>query len=79
MTKQQAIQNKWFGVPTSKSEADIFISTRPLCLCCGSDLLVALVRPPIDAWRVHCNYCGSEVPIAVMLNNDAWRITAQIK
>jgi len=77
MTIQQAIQGKWDDVPTTKEEAEAALKRQPFCLACGSQMLIPLVRPPIDAWRVHCNHCGSEIPIAVMLNNEAWRVTAQ--
>ena len=88
MTIQQAIQSKWNDVPMTKEEAEAALKRQPCCLACGSQMLLPLVRPPIDTvrrfsapsvhvWRAHCNHCGSEVPIAVMLNNEAWRVTAQ--
>lgn len=81
MTLKAAIQQKWDGTPTTLAEAWSVLA-RPhcsACLACGSDMLVPIVRPPIDAYRVHCNHCGSEIPIAVMLNQEAWKTTANMK
>jgi len=77
MTTQEAIRSKWNNVPTTKEEAESALKRQPCCLACGSQMLIPLVRPPIKAWSVHCNHCGSEIPIAVMLNNEAWRVTAE--
>lgn len=77
MTTKAAIQSQWDCVPVDVESATRFASTAR-CVLCQSKLLVAIKRPPIDAFRVHCNHCGSEVPIAVMINRAAWTITARL-
>lgn len=62
---------KWLNAPKSKSAADQAIKSK-WCPICSSKLLLALVRPPLVDWRVHCNHCGMEVAIAVLINREAW-------
>ncbi len=78
MTYVTAIKSKWLDTPTIIEDAERALQRHPECVACGSTLLLPLLRPPIDAYRVHCNHCGSEIPMAVMLNREAWRITAQM-
>lgn len=64
---------KWRNVPTTKRQAERAVEGK-LCLVCGSPLLLPIIRPPIDVWKVHCNHCGTEMPIAVLLNRKAWKV-----
>jgi hypothetical protein len=78
MTLKAAIQQKWDDTPVTLEQAKAVLA-RPACsacLACGSKLVLPISRPPIDAYRAHCNHCGSEIPIAVMLNREAWQVTA---
>lgn len=63
---------KWRDMPKNKDEADMALLGKR-CLVCGSSLLLATNRPPIDIWKVHCNHCATEMPIAVLLNREAWK------
>jgi len=63
---------KWKNAPKNKDEAKQ-IAFGKHCLTCGSDMLVYFIRPPIDVWKVHCNHCATEMPIAVLINRQAWK------
>ncbi len=76
MTTRQAIAQRWGGTPVTLEAAADALKDYPACIACGSHLLVAIKRPPVDAFRAHCNHCGSEIPIAVMINREAWQVTA---
>lgn len=64
---------KWRGYPRNKHEAEMAIIGK-YCIVCGSPMLIPVVRPPIPDWKVHCNHCGTEMLIAVLLNRKAWKI-----
>lgn len=64
---------KWNGSPETSDEAAEAIKGK-LCIICGSNLLLELIRRPRPDWIAHCNHCGSEVMIAVMLNRVAWKL-----
>lgn len=63
---------KWMCLPDVKSEADkVLLGKR--CPACNSPYLLPLKRLPVPDWKAHCNSCGSEFLIAVILNRDAWQ------
>ena len=74
----RTMSQKWKGAPKSHLEAGVALTDRK-CPMCRSDMLLSIIRPPSETWRAHCNHCGSEFPIAVILNREAWRLTARIK
>lgn len=63
---------KWRMSPEDKQEAEFLIAGRK-CLVCGSPLLLPIIRPPINVWKVHCNHCATEMPIVVLINRKAWK------
>lgn len=79
MTRIQAVRSKWSGDPKGMMAAWNVTRGRQAkpCIVCGSKLVLPVLR--LGPWLVHCNHCGSEIPIAVMLNRQAWRITERIK
>lgn len=63
----------WENNPTNKQEAEEAIKEKT-CFFCGSPLLIVFVRKPaLEHWKVHCNTCGTEIAIGVMLNANRWR------
>lgn len=74
MTRERAIAKKFSCAPKSRDEADNWIRIRALrCVACGSDMLLTILRRPMPDWRAHCNFCGSEYPVFVLLNRGAWQ------
>ena len=63
---------KWRDTPLTKDEAESVLVDK-CCPICESNLLLPLLRPPKPDWLVHCNHCGSEMLIAVLLNQEAWK------
>lgn len=78
MTVSDAIQQKWDNTPLTLAQAKVVLerSDCSACLACGSRMILPIYRPPIEAYLAHCNHCGSEIPLAVMLNRSAWQVTA---
>ena len=63
---------KWNGTPTDKHEAEMALIGKH-CIVCGAPMLLALIRPPRPEWLAHCNHCGTEMLIVVLLNRRVWR------
>lgn len=82
MKAEQAINKKWKDAPRTFEQAKAALS-RPICSACpvcNSSLLLAIIRPPSELWKAHCNSCGSEITIAALMNRKAWRtVTAWLK
>lgn len=78
MNLQQAIATKFDNVPETAEAAREAILAYPCkgCVVCGSRLVLSVVR--VVGVYVHCNHCGSEVPFAAVLNQEAWQITAKL-
>lgn len=79
MNVNQAAADKWKNYPKTYAGAKAALSESGGCACvvCGrKHLVLPITRPPSDNWRVHCNHCGSEVPLAVVMNLKAWRVLA---
>jgi hypothetical protein len=64
---------KWKGNPHNGPEAEMALIGKH-CIVCGSTLLIPLVRAPIPDWKLHCNNCSTEMPIAVLLNRKKWKV-----
>lgn len=64
---------KWRSEPHNQHEAEMALIGKH-CIVCGSPMLLPIIRPPIDQWKVHCNHCATEMPIAVLINRKAWKI-----
>jgi hypothetical protein len=75
MTVREATSRKWMGVPTSQAQAQEALLKPPCskCAVCNSNMVIAILRPPMTDWRIHCNHCGSEVGFHVVLQRAAWR------
>lgn len=71
------IEPKFRGAPESYPQAKARLRGKG-CPLCGSHLLLPIMSEPAIVWKAHCNHCGSEVPIVVLLNRDAWRKTAKL-
>lgn len=63
---------KWRGNPKDKHEADMAVIGKH-CIVCGYPVLIPIVRSPVPDWKYHCNHCGAEMLIAVLLNRKAWK------
>lgn len=68
---------RWRNTPRCFEEAKDALENAGPCLACGARLLLPIVRPPVEIWKAHCNHCGSEVPLAVMLNREHWQKSAK--
>jgi hypothetical protein len=77
MNNIQTEKEKWANCPTDKFDADIALIGRH-CIACGSTMLLAIIQPPVNVWRVHCNHCAAEIPIVVLLNRGAWKRDAPV-
>jgi hypothetical protein len=66
---------KWLNEPSDYSEAEKAVKGRP-CPLCAARMLISIIRYPLQNWRAHCNHCGSEFLIAVLLNRKAWKESA---
>ena len=77
MTILETIRGKWNGAPKTLKAAEKLCKAGS-CIICNSRLLVAFRRYHDSPWIAHCNHCASQVPLAVMLNREAWKITAKI-
>jgi hypothetical protein len=42
------------------------------CVVCGSALILPIKRAPMPHWILHCNHCGSEVPMFVADDIARW-------
>jgi transcription elongation factor Elf1 len=62
----------WKGQPKTADEARIALSEET-CPICNAKMLVSIVRQPNTDWKAHCNCCGMEVTIAVILNRAEWQ------
>ncbi len=60
----------WIGSPKTFHQAKMAVIGK-YCIVCGCPALLAILRPPIPNWLVHCNHCSTEMPIAVLLNRKA--------
>lgn len=55
-------------IRTTTPESEVrAVLTATHCLVCDSDLLLPVMRS-VPVWKVHCNTCGSEVPLHVHLD-----------
>lgn len=66
------MKGKWKGNPKDFDQAKTALIGK-CCIVCGSPLILAIIRPPIPEWKMHCNHCGTEMNIAVLLNRKAWK------
>lgn len=63
---------KWDNSPRNLLEANKAIHGKECPVCGCPLLLLAITRKPFPDWRVHCDHCGSEMLIAVLINREAW-------
>lgn len=62
---------KWRNAPQDIKQAEAAIVGLQ-CPMCYSTLLLPIIRPPANVWKVHCNHCATEIPIVVLINRVAW-------
>ncbi len=75
MNENEAAATRFNGNPRTAGEIKTALHGAR-CPVCSSDLLIGVYRPPIPDCKAHCNHCGTELPIFVLLNQKAWRILA---
>lgn len=74
MTRAQAIRTKFNGAPEDINQAIASVRGKK-CPVCKSKLLGVIKR---HEYTAHCNHCGSQYLVFVLLNQEAWKVTAKI-